>query len=74
MYATWFYSREGQQAMVDILAIPSNRADVDLSKLPPYTIPQAGVDYINLNDETYTGTERVQAMRDDVNKWYKPPQ
>ena len=74
VYASWFYSREGQQAMVDILAIPSNRADVDLSKLPPYTIPQAGVDYINLNDETYTGTERVQAMRDDVNKWYKPPQ
>ena len=74
VYASWFYSREGQQAMVDILAIPSNRADVDLSKLPPYTIPQPGVDYINLNDETYTGTERVQAMRDDVNKWYKAPQ
>ena len=60
--------------MVDTLAIPSNRADVDMSKLPPYTIPQAGVSYMNLNDEAYTATDKVQAMRDDVNKWYKPPQ
>ena len=60
--------------MVDILSIPSNRVDVDMSKLPPYTIPQPGVQYMNLNDEMYTATEKVQAMRDDVNKWYKPPQ
>src|SRR5262249_50536503 len=74
VYVNWFYSREGQQAMIDILSIPSNRADIDMGKLPPYTIPQPGVQYMNLNDEMYTATEKVQAMRDDVNKWYKPPQ
>ena len=67
-------SRARGQAMVDLLAIPSNRADVDMSRLAPYTIPQSGVEYMNLNDETYTGTEKVQEMRDDVNKWYTPPQ
>ena len=73
VYVNWFYSRAGQQAMVDILQIPSNRADVDMSKILPFTIPQPGVEYMNLNDETYTATEKVQAMRDDVNKWYRAP-
>ncbi|HEY7065013.1 MAG TPA: extracellular solute-binding protein [Chloroflexota bacterium] len=73
VYVNWFYSRAGQQAMVDVLQVTSNRVDVDMSKLPPYIIPQPGVEYMNMNDETYTATEKVQAMRDDVNKWYRAP-
>lgn len=73
VYVNWFYSRAGQQAMVDIVGNPSNRADVDLSKLLPITVPQPGVEYMNLNDEAYTGTDKVQAMRDGVSKWYVAP-
>jgi ABC-type glycerol-3-phosphate transport system substrate-binding protein len=73
VYVNWFYSKEGQQAMVDTLAQPSHRVDVDMSKLPQWAVPRAGVKYLNLNDERYTSTEQVQAMRDDVNKWYKAP-
>jgi hypothetical protein len=72
VYANWFYSREGQQAMVDLIGSPSNRADVDNSKLPAYSVPKAGVEYMNLNH--YTDTRMVQEMREHVNQVYVPPQ
>jgi hypothetical protein len=31
---------------------------------------KAGVKYLNLNDERHTGTDGVQAMRDDMGKSY----
>ena len=73
VYVNWFYSKEGQQAMVDILNQPTHRVDVDMSKLPDWAVPKAGVKYMDLNDEQYTATGQVKAMRDDVNKWYKAP-
>jgi iron(III) transport system substrate-binding protein len=73
VYVNWFYSREGQQAMADILQLPSNRVDVDLSNVPQYTIPQHGVEYTNMNEERFTSTESVQQMRDYVNRVYVAP-
>ena len=59
--------------MVDILNQPTHRVDVDMSKLPDWAVPKAGVKYMNLNDEQYTATDQVKALRDDVSKWYKAP-
>ncbi len=74
VYANWFYSKEGQQALVDNLSTPSNRADVDLSKLPEYSVPKSGVEYLNMNDQMFTDTARVKEMRDELNKVYVAPQ
>ena len=41
VYINWFYSQEGQQAMIDTRNQPSMRADVDNSELPEYVIPFA---------------------------------
>ena len=71
VYVNWFYSREGQQALVDNVGTVSARTDVDMSKLPPYSIPQPGVEYMNLNH--YTDTKLVQDMRDHVTQWHTPP-
>ncbi len=73
VYVNWFYSRDGQQAMADILQLPSNRVDVDLSNVPQYTIPQRGVEYTNMNEERFTSTESVQQMRDYVDRIYVAP-
>ena len=72
VYVNWFYSREGQQAMADIMRIPSNRVDVDVKNVPSYTVPQPGVDYMVLNH--YSDTEVVRELRDDVSRWHIPPQ
>ncbi|HZU08102.1 MAG TPA: extracellular solute-binding protein [Chloroflexota bacterium] len=72
VYVNWFYSREGQQAMADIMRIPSNRVDVDVKNVPSYTVPQPGVDYMILNH--YSDTEVVRELRDDVSRWHIPPQ
>jgi iron(III) transport system substrate-binding protein len=74
VYANWFYSKAGQQAMVDIIATPSNRADVDMRKVPEYSIPKSGVEYLNMNDQMFTDTTRVKEMRDQLNKIYVPAQ
>jgi ABC-type Fe3+ transport system substrate-binding protein len=68
LYANWFYSREGQQAMVDIIGRASRRVDVDNTKLPEWGRPRPDVQYMNLNH--YTEPDVTQAMRDDVSKWY----
>jgi ABC-type Fe3+ transport system substrate-binding protein len=73
VYVNWFYSKAGQQAMIDTTKTVSARTDVDMSKLPDWNIPQPGVTYQNLNDERYTATASVQAMRDDLAKIYVAP-
>jgi len=68
LYVNWFYSRAGQQAMVDNVGRASRRVDVDNSKLPEFARPRPDVEYMNLNHYTEPGV--TQAMRDDVSKWY----
>lgn len=74
VYANWFYSLAGQQAMVDVFGQPSHHAGVNMSKLPQYIIPKPGVNYENLNDEKYTATQSVTTMRKEVDAVYKAPQ
>jgi ABC-type Fe3+ transport system substrate-binding protein len=66
LYVNWFYSRAGQQAMVETVERASRRVDVDHSKLPEYARPKPGVEYMNLNH--YTEPEQVQTMRDAVTR------
>ncbi len=73
VYANWFYSKAGQQSMIDILGEPSNRADIDQSKLPEYAVPKPGIEYINMNDEMFTDGARVKAMRDELSRVYVAP-
>jgi iron(III) transport system substrate-binding protein len=73
VYVNWFYSKTGQQSMIDTTKQVSARTDVDMSKLPDWNIPQPGVTYQNLNDERFTATPAVQAMRDEMNKIYVAP-
>ncbi|HEY7067167.1 MAG TPA: hypothetical protein VII06_37240 [Chloroflexota bacterium] len=68
VYVNWFYSKAGQQAMVDIVERASRRLDVNHSKLPDYARPVPGVDYLNLN--LFTEPEQVEAMRDEVTRAY----
>ena len=41
----WFASREGQDVWAKTIREPTLRADVDLSPVPSYIVPAAGVDY-----------------------------
>jgi ABC-type Fe3+ transport system substrate-binding protein len=68
LYVNWFYSRAGQQAMVDIVGRASRRTDVDHSKLAEFARPRPDIAYMNLNH--YTEPDVTQAMRDDVSRWY----
>lgn len=48
IYVNWFYSQAGGQALVDIAKVPSRRADVDNSSLPPGRVPDLTGDIFNL--------------------------
>ena len=69
VYTNWFFSKAGQQAMVDELERASRRLDVDHSKMADYTVPKVGVTYLDLN--RFTDEESVQRMRDDLARWYR---
>jgi iron(III) transport system substrate-binding protein len=69
VYLNWFYSKEGQQAMVLQQKVPSRRLDVDMSTMPNYATPRSDVEYININDDKYSAADVTKAMRDDVTKW-----
>ena len=68
VYVNWFYSRAGQQALVDYAERASRRVDVDNSKLPEYARPRPDVEYLNLN--LFTEPEQVETMRDAVTSAY----
>ncbi len=66
VYVNWFYSKAGQQAMVNTLKVPSYRTDVDLSAAPQVNIRQPDVEYLNANDERFVSGDAVQKMREAV--------
>jgi iron(III) transport system substrate-binding protein len=68
VYANWMFSKEGQQAMVDIEGLFSVRADVDESRLPARVKQVPGVKYTNANSETLAATDLAKSMRDLVTK------
>jgi iron(III) transport system substrate-binding protein len=63
VYLDWFYSKAGQQALVDTIKIGSNQAEVDQSKVSRWAKPRPGVRYLNLMIENYNTNEAVQQMR-----------
>jgi ABC-type Fe3+ transport system substrate-binding protein len=66
VYVNWFYSKDGQQAMVDNIRTVSNRVDVDHSKILDHYKRKPGVRYTIMNDERYTVPESVKTMREAV--------
>jgi iron(III) transport system substrate-binding protein len=68
VYANWMFSKEGQQAMVDIEGLFSVRTDVDESRLPARVKQVPGVKYTNANSETLAATDIAKSMRDLVTK------
>jgi ABC-type Fe3+ transport system substrate-binding protein len=67
VFLNWYLSQKGQQAVVNLMEVPSLRTDVDKSKIPAALIPQPGVSYMHL--ERYSGAEDARVVREDVNRW-----
>jgi iron(III) transport system substrate-binding protein len=63
VYLDWFYSKAGQQALVDIIKIGSNQAEVDQSKVSRWAKPRPDVRYFNNMSEDYNTNEAVEQMR-----------
>jgi iron(III) transport system substrate-binding protein len=61
VFLNWYASTNGQQAYQDVMLESSNRLDVDKSKLPDYTVPQEGVEYLNdgLSEDYYVTDRKV---------------
>lgn len=53
VFANWYLSRSGQQAMVAAYANPSDRSDVDNSAIPDYLVPGAGETYLDTYRQDY---------------------
>ncbi len=68
VFVNWLFSKQGQQALVNVNGQFSMRNDVDQSKLPDRLKQQAGVVYKNVNNETSASAEMAQQMRDVVTK------
>jgi len=66
VYINWFYSKEGQQAMIDIRTQPSTRKDVDNSALPDNVIPLAPAFSVN---QTISELNKEGGIREKVNEW-----
>ena len=66
VYINWFYSQEGQQAMIDIRNQPSTRTDVDNSNLPEYVIPFAPAYSVN---QTIRMLNIEGGTREKVDEW-----
>ncbi len=60
LFVNWFASREGQEVWAKTIREPTLRADVDLSPVPSYIVPAAGVDYKidHYNYEFYNETRK----------------
>jgi iron(III) transport system substrate-binding protein len=67
VFLNWYLSQRGQQAVVDIMEVPSLRTDVDKSKIPDALVAKPGVAYMHL--ERYSGPEDARVVREDVNRW-----
>lgn len=63
VYVNWFYSKEGQQALVDNIGIGSNHAEVDQRKVSKWLRPRPGVRFVNVNTEDVVNEEAASKMR-----------
>lgn len=63
VYLNWFLSKPGQQALVDIIGIGTNHAEVDQSRVSPWAKPRPGVRYLNLMTESLNSDAAVKEMR-----------
>jgi iron(III) transport system substrate-binding protein len=68
VFVNWLFSKQGQQALVDVNGQFSMRTDVDQSKLPARLKQQPGVVYKNVNNEASASAEVSAQMRDVVTK------
>lgn len=68
VYLNWFFSKEGQQAMVNILGVTSTHTGVDMSKLSPRLLRAPGAQYTSANDDRLNGADTAKAMRDTVTR------
>lgn len=61
VFLNWYASKNGQQTYQDVMLESSNRLDTDKSKLPDYTVPQEGVEYLNdgLSEDYYVTDRKV---------------
>jgi iron(III) transport system substrate-binding protein len=66
VYVNWMFSKQGQQAMVDVVKVFSVRTDVDQSALNARVKQIPGVRYTNANVEGFSSPENAKAMRDNV--------
>jgi ABC-type Fe3+ transport system substrate-binding protein len=71
VYADWLYSKDGQQAMVDLETIGSLRMDVDVSKMPSYSVIEPGIESVYTNP--WTAPEPTKKMRDFFTTVYRTP-
>jgi ABC-type Fe3+ transport system substrate-binding protein len=66
VYANWLFSKQGQQAMIDIGSLFSTRVDVDTSSLSDRVRQKPGVIYTNANNEGLNAGNLAKDMRDLV--------
>jgi ABC-type Fe3+ transport system substrate-binding protein len=62
LFVNWFASREGQEVWARTIREPTLRNDVDLSPVPQYIVPAAGVEYrIDHYDYAFYSQTRAEA-------------
>ena len=59
VFINWFASPAGQQIYQDTMLETSTRADLDMSELPEYVVPQDGVDYFSDVDSDFYLNEQM---------------
>jgi ABC-type Fe3+ transport system substrate-binding protein len=68
VYVNWFYSKEGQQALVNTIKTSTYHKQVDLKQVSEMVRQRAGVEYRNMNDEFFSAPQVTKDMRDAVTK------
>lgn len=58
VFINWYASVPGQEIYQSVLLETSNRVDTDKSELPPYVVPQDGVEYFEDSFEEFRLTTR----------------
>jgi len=66
VFLNWYLSRPGQEIYSTVWGIPSRRADVKVSTVPAYTIPQPGVTYLDQYREDWYLNVRPKLQQDIV--------
>jgi ABC-type Fe3+ transport system substrate-binding protein len=63
VFANWFASKEGQEVLSTSVLQPSRRADVQVKEVPDYTIPQAGLKYLDTYDYDFIVNRRQEVTK-----------